>query len=58
MTLIGIRRGDEVRPLWKEQFNCPAFGSKAAASSCPVVTLTLLAVTASGPKGSVCLFGV
>jgi len=42
MPLIGIRRGDEVRPLLKRQFNCPASGSKAV-SSCLVVTLTLLA---------------
>ena len=42
MPLIGILRGDEVRPLLKRQFNRPAFGSKAV-SSCLVVTLTLLA---------------
>jgi hypothetical protein len=42
MRLIGILRGDEVQPLSKRQFNHPAFGSKAV-SSCPVVTLTLLA---------------
>lgn len=29
MTLIGILRVDEVRPLLKRQFNRSAFGSKA-----------------------------
>ena len=50
MPLIGILRGDEVRPLLKRQFNRPAFGSKAV-SSCLVVTLTLLADTSVWAEG-------
>lgn len=56
MRLIGILRGDEVRPLFR-QFNHPAFGSKAV-SSCLVVTLTLLADTSVWAEGLSCLFGV
>jgi len=57
MPLIGILRGDEVRPLLKRQFNRPAFGRKAA-SACLVVTLTLLAVNSVWAEGLSCLFGV